>query len=130
KKLFIQKAFNKKERELWKLLPNVNHGDPDTLEWVSLIGQLKQVMDQGIHVPAVQRIVKRMEDKQQETFKGEEQFVQKLWEIRKSPEQSQEAGLYPIAKDVLDFLEKASDLYRQSKTKNDPDPDGIDHSLM
>src|SRR5699024_5664246 len=66
----------------------------------------------------------------QETFKGEEQFVQKLWEIRKSPEQSQEAGLYPIAKDVLDFLEKASDLYRQSKTKNDPDPDGIDHSLM
>lgn len=54
----------------------------------------------------------------------------KLWEIRKSPEQSQEAGLYPIAKDVLDFLEKASDLYRQSKTKNDPDPDGIDHSLM
>lgn len=107
RKAYRERLFYKKERELLELLPNLNSRDPDSLEWISLLGQLKQHMDKRIDAPEVQRIVRRMHEKTVETFGNNEEFFEKVWSIRKSPEKSKEVGFYPIEQEILEFLEKA-----------------------
>lgn len=107
RKAYRKRLFHKKERELLELLPNLNSRDSDSLEWISLLGQLKQHMDKRIDAPEVQRIVFRMHEKAIETFGNNEEFFEKVWSIRKSPEKSKEVGFYPIEQEIIEFLEKA-----------------------
>ncbi|MCK0470481.1 MerR family transcriptional regulator [Halalkalibacter sp. APA_J-10(15)] len=116
-KTFLHESFNQNERELLDLLPNVNSGDPDTLEWISLLAQIKRHMSKGIGAIEVQRIIRRMEEKEKEQFGGDEAFAEKVWEIRRSEEQSKQAGFYPIEPEVLTFIEDATNYYlKQQKS--------------
>lgn len=45
--------------------------------------------------------------KRLEEFEGEDEFLNKLWEIRMAPEQSEKLSLYPIDQDVLQFMNEA-----------------------
>ncbi|GAA0399092.1 MerR family transcriptional regulator [Paenibacillus motobuensis] len=103
--------FNKKEMELLKKVPKMNGEDPDSMEWIALLGQLKQHKKAGPGSPKVQNIIRRMLEKQAEQFKDETEFIDKLWEFRKSPQQSELLGLYPIETEILDFMERAYDIY-------------------
>ncbi|RWR06509.1 MerR family transcriptional regulator [Siminovitchia fortis] len=118
---YRNQIFNKSEMELLKLLPNVNRADPDTLEWVSLLAQLKKHMHKGEGAPQVQQIIRRMFEKQEEAFGDNDEFLDKLWNVRKSPEKSKKAGFYPIEPEVLDFLEGASDIYLRNIKKGKGD---------
>jgi len=109
-----ENVFNDKEAELWNKLPKMNGEDPDSLEWIALIGQIQKYMNDDPASTKVQNIIRRMTEKQSEQFKGEDEFVNKLWDLRKCPEQSERLGLYPIEKEVLDFLEQAFDIYMAS----------------
>ncbi|GAE32918.1 MerR family transcriptional regulator [Halalkalibacter hemicellulosilyticus] len=91
RKTFLHEQFNQNERELLDLLPNVNNGDPDTLEWISLLAQIKRHMSKGIESIEVQRIIRRMDEKEKE--------------------QSKQAGFYPIDSDVIEFIEAATNYY-------------------
>ncbi|GGG08914.1 MerR family transcriptional regulator [Paenibacillus aceti] len=102
-----QSIFSKRERELLARVPKMNGEDPDTMEWIALLGQLKQHMKDGPDSPKVQSIVRRMLEKQAEEFEDENEFIDKLWEVRKSPQQSELLGLYPIEQELLDFMEQA-----------------------
>lgn len=110
-KKFLRKQFNQKEQKLLDLLPNVNRGDPDTLEWIALLAQIKRHMPKGMKAVEVQRIIRRILEKEQEQFGGDEEFSVKIWEIRKSQEQSKKAGFYPIEEEVIEFIEKATNYY-------------------
>lgn len=112
-----QQMFEKREVELLSLLPNMNSTDPDSLEWIALLGQLKRRMQDGPDSPDVQRIVRRMDEKRLEVFKDEDSFIDKLWEIRKSPAQSEQMGLYPIEDALLHFMEQAFEIYVLRKGK-------------
>ncbi|GIO97015.1 MerR family transcriptional regulator [Paenibacillus lautus] len=114
---FRQHMFEKREVELLSLLPNMNSTDPDSLEWIALLGQLKRRMQDGPDSPSVQRIVRRMDEKRLEVFEDEDPFVDKLWEIRKSPVQSEQMGLYPIEDELLQFMEQAFEIYVLHKNK-------------
>ncbi|PWA07524.1 MerR family transcriptional regulator [Pueribacillus theae] len=112
REIYRNQMFQEKETALLDLLPNVNSGDPDSLEWVSLLGQLKQHKDEGAGSIRIQRIIRRMYEKQEETFgNNNDAFLDKFWEIRKSPKKSQDAGFYPIEPEILKFLEEASEIY-------------------
>ena len=52
---------------------------------VALIGQLKRYMKDGPKATKVQNIIRRMEEKRLEEFEGEDEFLNKLWEIRMAP---------------------------------------------
>ncbi|WP_062052172.1 MerR family transcriptional regulator [Bacillus sp. JCM 19034] len=108
---FLRKQFNLQEQELVDLLPNVNSGDPDSLEWVALLAQIKRHIPKGIKAIEVQRIIRRILEKEQEQFGGDESFSEKVWEIRKSKEQSEKAGFYPIEPEVIEFIEAATNYY-------------------
>ncbi|KHF42051.1 MerR family transcriptional regulator [Halalkalibacter okhensis] len=108
---FLKKRFNQREQELLDLLPNVNRGDPDTMEWISLLAQIKRHMSKGIAAIEVQRIIRRMLEKEKELFEGEEAFANEIWNIRKSQEESTKAGFYPIEPEVIEFIEAATSYY-------------------
>ncbi|MDV2687467.1 MerR family transcriptional regulator, partial [Alkalihalophilus lindianensis] len=74
RKVYRKRMFHEKERQLLDLLPNVNSLDPDSLEWVSLLGQLKQHMEKGVEAPEIQRIVGRIHEKSIETFGENDDF--------------------------------------------------------
>ncbi|MFD2170536.1 MerR family transcriptional regulator [Tumebacillus lipolyticus] len=120
---FRENMFNDKELELWTKLPKMGGGDPDSLEWIALIGQIKRHMSDDPASLRVQNIIRRMLEKQMDEFKGEDEFIDKLWDLRKSPIQSEKLGLYPIEQEVLDFMERAYEIYISS-VQNSPSQQG------
>ncbi|MGG4394994.1 MerR family transcriptional regulator [Paenibacillus thiaminolyticus] len=110
--LFRDSMFNDMELELWTRLPNMNDEHPEALEWIALTGQItKYYESKEPSSPSVQNIIRRMLEKQKEEFKDEDEFINKLWDLRKSPEASEKLGLYPIKKEVLDFMESAYEIF-------------------
>ncbi|WP_237728555.1 MerR family transcriptional regulator [Paenibacillus sp. OSY-SE] len=111
KKKYRELLFKEHEQKLLSRLPNVSNDDPDSLEWIALIAQLKQNMDAGPNAPQVQRITRRILEKTDESFSGEDEFLDKLWAIRKCPEQSAQIGLYPLEPALLELFEQAYEIY-------------------
>lgn len=111
KEQFLAERFNDKEKELLDLLPNINQGDPDTMEWISLLAQLKRHMDKGIAADEVQRIIRRMLEKEREAFGDEPELLEKIWDVRKSEEESAKAGFYPIDQEIIRFVDAATEYY-------------------
>jgi len=106
-----QDELNMKNTEVLNKIPNMGSSDPDSLEWIALVGQLKKHMHLGHSDMRIQNIIKRMDVKKSEDYNDEEAFLDKLWDIRMSPEESREYNLYPIDQDTLNFMEKAYQYY-------------------
>ncbi|KEZ48193.1 MerR family transcriptional regulator [Metabacillus indicus] len=106
---YRESVFREKEIQLLNKVPNMAKGD--SLEWMNLIGQLKRCMKDGPGTPEVQTIIRRMDEKRIEEFDGENEFLDKLWKIRISQEQSEKMGLYPIEDDLLEFMTRAHEIY-------------------
>lgn len=115
RKMYREKLFHEKERHLLDLLPNINSDDPDSLEWVSLLGDFKKHMHKGVDAPEIQRIIGRLHEKVIDTYGENDDFFEKVWEIRKSPEKSKKVGFYPIEQEVLEFFEKAWVFFESNK---------------
>lgn len=108
--------LNLKNTELLGKLPKMGSSDPDSLEWIALVGQLKKYMYLGYSNTRIQNIIKRMDVKKDEDYNGEDAFLDKLWDIRMSPEESQKYNLYPIDQEILNFMEKAYIYYLDNKS--------------
>ncbi|KKO51912.1 MerR family transcriptional regulator [Paenibacillus sp. DMB20] len=121
---FRNQMFEDREKELLSLLPNMNSDDPDSLEWIALLGQLKRHMKDGPKSSEVQRIVGRMDEKRLETFKDEDTFIEKLWDIRNSPDLSEQMGLYPIEQELLELMGQAFDIYTARKEQQPEQEEG------
>jgi len=108
--------LNIKNTEVLEKLPNMASSDPDSLEWIALVGQLKKYMHLGYSHSRIQNIIERMDVKKGEDFTDEDVFLDKLWDIRMSPEESKKFSLYPIDQEVLTFLEKSYSHYLDNKS--------------
>ncbi|WP_459503338.1 MerR family transcriptional regulator [Bacillus sp. C1] len=118
---YRESVFKDREIKLWEKVPNMTSDSSDSLEWIALIGQLKRYMKDGPKAPKVQNIIRRMDEKRLEEFEGEDEFLDKLWEIRMSPKQSEKLRLYPIDQDVLEFMDQAYAIFMDEK--NNPQPE-------
>lgn len=105
-----------KNTEVLEKIPKMASGDPDSLEWIALVGQLKKYMHLSYSHIRIQNIIKRMDVKKDEDFNDEDAFLDKLWDIRMSPEESKKYNLYPIDLEVLNFMEKAYIHYLDNKS--------------
>ena len=111
-----QDKLNFKNMEVLGKLPKMGSSDPDCLEWIALVGQLKKYMHHGYSNTRIQNIIKRMDVKKGEDFNDEDAFLDKLWDIRMSPEESGKYNLYPIDQETLNFMEKAYIYYLGNKS--------------
>ncbi|MBD1373015.1 MerR family transcriptional regulator [Hazenella sp. IB182357] len=104
---YKQNELDIKNYEVLDRLPNMTSSDPDSLEWIALVGQLKKYIHLKYSDSRIQNIIKRMDEKRAENFGDEDAFLDKLWDIRMSPEESKKHNLYPIDQEVLDFMNNA-----------------------
>ncbi|EMA6344089.1 MerR family transcriptional regulator [Bacillus cytotoxicus] len=118
---YLESVFKDREMKLWEKVPNMTSENADSLEWIALIGQLKRYMKDGPKATKVQNVIRRMDEKRLEEFEGEDEFLDKLWEIRMSPKQSEKLRLYPIDQDVLEFMDQAYAIFIAEK--NNPQPE-------
>ena len=117
KQAFRKQLFTDDEWNLVQKLPNLNRNDPHSLEWIGLLGQLKQLMSNGAESNSVQRIIKRIIEKSNEDYPANESFLEKIWEIRQSPSLSDQVGLYPLDEDFLYFIKQAYDYYEAEELR-------------
>lgn len=108
---FRQSLFEENEISLFDKVPNMASNSTDTQEWLELIHQLTHYMHEGVLSQNIQAIIKRMDEKRRESFEGEDTFINKLWAIRMSPQQSQKMGMYPIDQEILEFMNDAYHVY-------------------
>ncbi|WP_242145405.1 MULTISPECIES: MerR family transcriptional regulator [unclassified Bacillus cereus group] len=118
---YLESVFKDREMKLWEKVPNMASENADSLEWIALIGQLKRYMKDGPKATKVQNIIRRMDEKRLEEFEGEDEFLDKLWEIRMSPKQSEKLRLYPIDHDVLEFMDQAYAIFMAEKNNFQPE---------
>ncbi|MCR8842615.1 MerR family transcriptional regulator [Paenibacillus sp. SC116] len=112
--------FSDVELESWRNLPNMNGGNPESMEWIGLIGLLtKYHTCKEPSSPCVQNVIRRMLEKQKEEFENEDEFINKLWEVRKCPDSSEQLGLYPIQPEVLEYMERAYEIFISSDGERD-----------
>lgn len=100
-----------KEEATWKrldALPNVNRTDPDSLEWIGLIGQVQRALDRDVS-PAdrhVQQLIRRMKEKTEGLGWTDEEAAS-FWRIRQSSDLSARFGLYPLSDALIEYVEIA-----------------------
>lgn len=115
KQAFRQQIFVAAEMELFQKLPNLNQNDPNSLEWIGLLGQLKQLHKESPEADSVQIIIKRMMEKAEIEYIGNDEFLEKMWTIRKSAHKSEQMGFYPLEEEFLHFIEQAFHVYETKK---------------
>ena len=80
------------------------------------MGNLKQfrIYDKEVASDEVQGATRLMQ-KCLEMANGDEAFLDKLWEVRKSKEDSQKMSLYPIEEELLLYMDEAFRIYDEKE---------------
>lgn len=113
--LYREAMFSKADLKKWDQLPHMASEEESSLEWISLIGLLKESMSEDPQSPNVQHIILQMENKRIKEYGQQNSFLDKLWELRKSKIESKKLGLYPMEQELLEFLEQAYSIYLAKK---------------
>ncbi|MDR4982299.1 MerR family transcriptional regulator [Bacillus cereus] len=113
REMFQNEVFSKEEQKLLHNLPNMSEEDPNVLEWVDLLKQLRNFMKDSKEASCdeVQGATKKLMQKCLEMANGDEAFLDKLWEVRKSKEDSQKMSMYPIEEELLVYMDEAFRIY-------------------
>ncbi|PFP92230.1 MerR family transcriptional regulator [Bacillus cereus] len=113
REMFQNEVFSKGEQKLLHNLPNMSEEDPNVLEWVDLLKKLRNFMKDGKEASCdeVQSATKKLMQKCLEMANGDEAFLDKLWEVRKSKEDSQKMSMYPIEEELLVYMDEAFRIY-------------------
>ncbi|KFN02331.1 merR regulatory family protein [Bacillus clarus] len=113
REIFQNEVFSKEEQKLLSNLPNMSEEDPNVLEWVDLLKQLRNFMkdDKEVASDEVQEATSRLMEKCLEMANGDEAFLDKLWEVRKSKEASQKMSMYPIEEELFVYMDEAFRIY-------------------
>lgn len=119
KEVYRDAYFGAEDQALLEQLPNMNQRDPDTLEWIALVGQLKQNIDKSPETIEVQQIIRRIHEKSLASFGQNEEFYEKVWEVRKSKEKSAQVGFYPLDEELLTFVERAYEIFEKINKEED-----------
>lgn len=103
--------FDEHQQQLLSKLPSINHDDEYVTKLVALINQAQKVLHKDPASPEVQQIAERFTQISKTIFHGDEELIQNIWEIRKSPEKSRNMGWYPLDPELIEFLDQAFAIY-------------------
>lgn len=105
-----QQYFTEDEKQLLKeQLPKLENDDLTTKKWMNVMKRIEMCMDKELSPQSVemQLIMEDMNILSEETFQGDQQLMDKFWEVRKSEKASADLGLYPINPALIEFIEQA-----------------------
>ncbi|MCM3735450.1 MerR family transcriptional regulator [Bacillus cytotoxicus] len=116
---FQQQVFSQEEEHLLKNFPNMSEQNAEVQEWILLLKRMRQFM-QKKKAPSdaeVQGITGIILEKCKEMANGDEAFLDKLWEVRKSKDESKRMNMYPIEEELLQYMDEAFELYIEGVEK-------------
>lgn len=105
--------FNKEEREfLQKTLPALEDDSKVTQQYSSVLRRIEWCIGRGIPPESGEgaQIARELASLSEITFGGDEDLMDKFWEVRKQP--AEQSGLYPISEEVLEFVERCMLQYK------------------
>ncbi|WP_342512128.1 MerR family transcriptional regulator [Sporosarcina sp. FSL K6-1522] len=105
-----QQYFTEDEKQrLIEQLPKLEKDNSTTKKWMNLIKRIEMCMDKELSPQSkeMQLIMDDMNILSEETFQGDQQLMDKFWEVRKSEKASEDLRLYPIQPAILEFIEQA-----------------------
>lgn len=105
-----QQYFTEDEKQLLKeQLPKLEKDDSTTRKWMNVMKRIEMCMDRELSPQSVdmQLIMDDMNILSEETFQGDQQLMDKFWEVRKSEKASAHLRLYPIKPAIIEFIEQA-----------------------
>ncbi|MGG2063556.1 MerR family transcriptional regulator [Bacillus sp. S14(2024)] len=119
RQLFQQQVFSQKEEQLLKNLPNMSEQNEEVQEWIILLKRMRQLMQKkkAPNDAEVQGITGIILEKCREMANGDEAFLDKLWEVRKSKEQSKRMNMYPIEEELLQYMDASFEVYIEGEEK-------------
>jgi MerR family transcriptional regulator, thiopeptide resistance regulator len=91
---------------LQKSVPNLSNNDEATQQYISLIRQMESCIKHNVKPESEEgfQIGTRLLELSNDMFQGDEELMDKFWEVRKQP--VEDTGLYPISDEVLEFAER------------------------
>lgn len=110
---------DQEQETLKEKLPKLEQDSPQVKQWINLIRRIELCLKRG-DTPASEEGQIIAEDTlilSDELFAGNEELGEKFFEIRKSPEKSQEMNLYPVKEEVMHFLEAAIHVFTTNESK-------------
>lgn len=102
--------FTEDEKQLLiEQLPKLEKDDSTTKKWMNVMKRIEMCMDKELSPQSVemQIIMEDMNILSEETFQGDQQLMDKFWEVRKSEKASEDLGLYPIKPAIIEYIEQA-----------------------
>ncbi|GKV64694.1 MULTISPECIES: MerR family transcriptional regulator [unclassified Sporosarcina] len=102
--------FTDEEQQLLETkLPSLENQDTSTKKWMNLIKRIELCMEKGASPESeeAQIIVDDLNILSEETFHGDQELMEKFWEVRKSERASADLRLYPIREEIISFIEQA-----------------------
>ncbi|PFW90634.1 MerR family transcriptional regulator [Bacillus pseudomycoides] len=117
REIFQKQVFSEGEQKLLRNLPNMSEEDENVREWIDVLKQLRSFMkeEKDASHDAVQETIKKLMAKCLEMANGDEAFLDKLWEVRKSKEDSQKMNMYPIEEELLVYMDEAFRIYDEKE---------------
>jgi hypothetical protein len=106
----MEMVFSVEEQEiLQRNLPKLEDNSMEVAKWINIIKRIELCIADGKSSESAeaQLIAEDVMILSEETFSGNTELAEKIWGVRKSEEESARLGLYPLSKEVLEFLEKA-----------------------
>lgn len=112
------KYFDEQEEDTLKAtLPKMEEGGPEIKKWINVTRRLDLCIQKGVlpESEEAQIIAEDVLILSDELFRGDKELANKFYEIRKSEEKSKDINLYPVKGELLEFLEKAIEIYEKNK---------------
>ncbi|WP_339149062.1 MULTISPECIES: MerR family transcriptional regulator [unclassified Sutcliffiella] len=106
----MEMVFSGEEQEiLQRYMPKLEDKSMEVAKWINIIKRIELCIADGKSSESAeaQLIAEDVMILSEETFSGNTELAEKFWRVRKSEEESARLGLYPLSKEVLEFLEKA-----------------------
>lgn len=105
--------------KLQTILPKMEHDNSQIKKWMNIFRRIENCLERGQTPDSTegQIIAEDILIISNELFAGNEELAQKFFEIRKSPDKSREMNLYPVSKEVVDFIEQAIEIFEKNLVK-------------
>ena len=119
KRKLVNQFFNQEEQvRLKAMLPKLEKNHITSEKWIRIMKRITLCLEKKLspHSEEAQLLAADLQLLTLETFNGDMHLAEKFWEARKSEDHSQAMNLYPIKKEVLDYVGTVMDIYRKAQS--------------
>lgn len=118
KKEIVSQFFNQEEQvRLKAMLPKLETENITSEKWIHMMKRILLCAEKKLppHSEEAQLLAADIQLLTAETFDGDTHLADKFWEVRKSEQHSKAMNLYPVKKEVLDYVEAVMEVYEKSQ---------------